>query len=148
MKPTALLLLAIPVVGLGLFFASRPAAAKNAAKDAFVVSPGCETIKVVDETQAKASAIAAALSVGLNPSANAIATLREIAKVILPTCPWGSAKENDIVFQVPGRGSYTWVQIQDFVGTETTVADFRKYIGEAFAEPTAAEFLLQALGAG
>lgn len=142
----SLLPLAVPVVGLALFFTTRKAAAKNAAKDAFVVSPGCETIKVIDETQAKASAVAAALTVGLNPSANAIATLREIAQVVLPTCPWGSAKENEIVFQVPGRGSYTWEQLQDFVGTETTVADFRKYIGEAFSEPTAAEFLLQALG--
>lgn len=132
-------------IGLSLFLLSRKAAAKEQALEAFSVNVDCTVIKVLNEDAAKTAAVSAALAVGIDPSGNAVEKLREIAKVLLPTCPWGSKAEDLIAFEVPGRGRYTWSQIKDYVGSETTVAGFRKLIGQAAVEPTAAAFLLEAL---
>jgi len=111
-RPTKIVLgigLAI-IVGGVIYFGTRKAAAAKAAAKAFEVSPGCDTIEVIDDVEAKNSVIAAALAVRPGPSEPAVVAASQILAVLFPSCEWSTIPD-DREF-IHGGTSYTWGSVK------------------------------------
>ena len=112
--------MAVGLVGAGVFLFSREAAAKSGAQKAFVVDPNCGSILVVDEAAAKKAVIAASIVAAPTPDSSAIAALRKILSIMFPGCDW----ENPLpgLTFVRGNGqSMTWKDIETIVGDKTVL---------------------------
>ena len=69
-------LTAAAFVGAAVFLATRPAAAKAAAEDAFTVSADCSTITISDMEKANSAAKSIGLIVKPTPDSDALETLK------------------------------------------------------------------------
>lgn len=117
-------------IGTTIFFKTRRAAAASQGAKAFEVSDDCMTIKVVDESAAKAAALAASLVVRPKPSDPALGAVRNLMVVVFPECGWTTIP-NDLTF-IHGFNSYTWLELSNRIG-DRTVGELTQLVG---ADPT------------
>jgi len=94
------------IAGGAVYFSTRRTAAASEAARAFSVTPGCSSIKIVDEGAARASVTAAAIVVHPAPGDSAVAAAQEILAVLFPSCEWSTIPD-DREF-IHGGQSYSW----------------------------------------
>ncbi len=112
-----LAVMAVGVAGAAAFLFTRPAAAKNLAKQAFNVDLNCAFFLVTDEEKAKSAIIAAAITVAPTPDSNALEALKAILTVLFPECDWQNPPDSRTFAM--GENHINWSTIKLLVGTKT-----------------------------
>lgn len=116
--------MAVGLVGAGVFFFTREAAAGSKAAKAFSVSADCNTIRILDEQLAQEAATAAAISLAPSGDSSALTVVKEALAIMLPQCSWDDPPATRAFVDKAGN-STSWAMIEDFIGSETTVSQLK-----------------------
>ncbi len=116
------------VAGAVVFLSTREAAAQDAAKEAFKVSPDCSTIELIDENRARDAIIAAGISVLPSDDDMAIDVAEKMFKVLWPQCTLGITT----VFKARGQSVPWGLVMLGLVGK--TVGQVKKGIEDGTIE--------------